>query len=131
MSKEFLNNLSIEEIKFRLSKGEKIFNETDETTYAKYVDGLGICKFQRKTDRLVTVNLTLTLFYHLYFENDDYKDMIGCVGWFWDDIESSCVIGILRKHRDETDFPFWDGYSSYKNFRPAKKSELKFWEENK
>ena len=134
MSKEYLNNLSIEEIKERLSKGEKIFNETDETSYAKYVDGLGICKFQRKTDRLITINLTLTLFYHLYFEEEkeeeeDYANMIGSLGWFWDGIETKRVLGILDKYSPNNKYPFGVNNTSYAHFQPVKKSELKFWED--
>lgn len=129
MSKIYLNNLSIEEIKERLYKGEKIFNETDETSYAKYVDGIGICKFERKTNMLITINLTLTLFYHLYFEKDDYESMIGCVGWFWDDDENNRSLEILSRYCAGDGFPFYCGTSPFKHFRPAKKSELKFWGE--
>lgn len=129
MSKEYLNTLSMDEIKERLCKGEKIFNETDETSYAKYVPSIGICKFLKKTDTLLAMNLTLTLFYHLYFENDDYKDMIGCVGWFWDDKIENRMLGILRKYCCGDGFAFYNEDNCFKNFRPAKKSELKFWED--
>lgn len=131
MRKEFLNNLSVDEIRERIYKGEKIFNEMDETSYAKFIKGLGICKFQQKTDRLITINLTLTLFYHLYFEKEDYESMIGCVGWFWDDEQDKehKRLGILTGM--EEGYFCDERVTRWVNFSPAKKSELKFQEENK
>lgn len=58
----------------------------------------------------------------------NYEDMIGCVGWFWDDREN-CLLGRLEEYYNGDDFPFSNGDNCYKNFRPAKKSELKFWGE--
>ncbi len=133
MSKKFLNTLSIEEIKERFHKGEKLFNELDENTYVKYVDGLGICKFRKDTDELLAVVIALTSFHHLYFEdqNEDYSKMLGCIGWFWDNSESYKLIGILTEYRGKGSiYPFCRNRSAhFANFRPAKKSELKFWED--
>lgn len=66
----------------------------------------------------------------------DYESMIGCVGWFWDDNNEYTVkkedklLGILGKPEENSKF-FYDIFSGfgYDNFTPAKKSELKFWEE--
>ena len=65
----------------------------------------------------------------------DYEDMIGCVGWFWDNDEHSekkedKLLGILGKPEKNSQF-FYDVFSGfgYDNFTPAKKSELKFWGE--
>jgi hypothetical protein len=58
----------------------------------------------------------------------NYEDMIGCVGWFWDDREN-CLLGRLEEYYNGDDFPFSNGDNCYKNFRPAKKAELKFWGE--
>lgn len=60
----------------------------------------------------------------------DYKSMIGCVGWFWDNDDDEKSLGILTGYFPETGFPFVKGNNGndYSNFRPAKKSELKFWE---
>lgn len=63
----------------------------------------------------------------------NYKDMVGCVGWFWDDDDEEIKLGVLIKvvPNDEEGYCFLkDNNVRYKNFRPAKKSELKFWEEN-
>lgn len=61
----------------------------------------------------------------------DYESAIGCVGWFWDDSkadDTSPCLGVLTAiARGEyyTQVGTW----GYDNFRPAKKSELKFWGE--
>ena len=133
MSKEFLNTLSMLEIARRLHDGEKIFNDTDPDAYAGYVGGIGICKFQKKTGELLAMNLTLTLFSHLYFEDatkEDYESMVGCVGWFWDGDEDNRSFGVLSRYCNGDGFPFYYGNNPFKHFRPAKKSELKFWEES-
>lgn len=61
----------------------------------------------------------------------DYESMIGCIGWFWDSSECSKVIGILTKYEGKrTIEPFCRNEAAhYASFRPAKKSELKFWGE--
>lgn len=127
MSKEFLNTLTIEEIKERLHNGEKICNVNDVTSYAKYIDGIGICKF-RRNDELLAVNFTLTLFNKLYFDNskEDYESMIGCVGWFWDNENDTKRLGFFECKDKEY---FCDeNKSRWVHFAPAKNSELKFWE---
>ena len=132
MSKEFLNTLSIEEIKERLYKGERIYNETDNDAYVRYVAPIGICRFQKKTDKLISINLTLTLFSHLYFDDlkEDYESMIGCVGWFWDDSEKDKSFGVLTEYKPEYERPFRKNTGwTFSHFQPAKKSELKFWED--
>ena len=131
MSKIYLNTLSTEEIIERLHNDEKIFYDTDDTSYAKYVDGMGICKFRKETDELLVVNLTLSLFSQLYFNDlkEDYESMIGYVGWFWDN-EDEKRLGILKKVvlNDEDRYCFFrENPIRYQNFCPANKSELKFW----
>lgn len=61
----------------------------------------------------------------------NYKGMIGCVGWFWDNDDEEESLGVLTEFNPETGFPFVKGNNgnTYFNFRPAKKSELKFWGE--
>lgn len=61
----------------------------------------------------------------------DYESMIGCVGWFWDNDDEEESLGVLTEYNPETGFPFVKGNNgnTYFNFRPAKKSELKFWGE--
>lgn len=61
----------------------------------------------------------------------NYEDMIGCVGWF-DGCGDEMRLGILTKVAPNDE----DGYCFLKNnniwcktFRPAKKSELKFYGE--
>lgn len=59
----------------------------------------------------------------------DWASKIGYVGWFWDDEEREKTLGILTEYNPEMDGCFiQNGEVSYSNFRPAKKSELKFWE---
>lgn len=60
----------------------------------------------------------------------DYESMIGCVGWFWGNYEEEKSLGILTEYRSEIEFHFVKGNNDniYFHFRPAKKSELKFWE---
>jgi hypothetical protein len=59
----------------------------------------------------------------------NYEDMIGCVGWFWDDSEAddtSPCLGVLTAIAGGeyyTQVETW----GFDNFRPAKKSELKFY----
>lgn len=62
----------------------------------------------------------------------DYKSMIGYVGWFWDNDDDEKSLGILTDYCPETVFPFVKGNNddTYYNFRPAKKSELRFWGED-
>lgn len=61
----------------------------------------------------------------------DYESMIGCVGWFWDDSkadDTSPCLGVLTAIAGGeyyTQVETW----GFDNFRPAKKSELKFWGE--
>ena len=61
----------------------------------------------------------------------DYESMIGCVGWFWDNDDEEESLGVIAEYNPETGFPFVKGNNgnTYFNFRPAKKSELKFWED--
>ena len=62
----------------------------------------------------------------------DYERMIGCVGWFWDDSKADdtppClgVLTAIAGGEYYTQVETW----GYDNFRPAKKSELKFWGED-
>ena len=59
-----------------------------------------------------------------------YEDMIGGVGFFWDDYAHTHNVGVLTEYHRENHSPFVrNSNSSYLNFRPAKKSELKFWED--
>jgi hypothetical protein len=62
----------------------------------------------------------------------NYKDMIGCVGWFWDNQNDKKTLSVLLEYKSLTGFPFitQDG-SDFANFTPAKKSELKFYGEDK
>lgn len=134
MNKKFLNTLSLNDIIVKLHNGEKVFNELDDSAYVKYATGIGLCKFHKGTNELMAMNIPLTTFYHLYFEeekDEDYSKMIGYAGWFWDNFDSCKVIGILTEYRGkETINTFCrNGTSYFTNFQPAKKSELKFWEE--
>jgi hypothetical protein len=64
----------------------------------------------------------------------DYKSMIGCVGWFWDNEEDIKDLAVLQAYdtHDDMGFYFKAGEDIwYKFFTPAKKSELKFWGEDK
>lgn len=59
----------------------------------------------------------------------DYKKMIGCVGWF-DGCGDEIRLGILTKvaQNDEDGYCFLKNNNIWcKTFRPAKKSELKFY----
>lgn len=61
----------------------------------------------------------------------DYEDMIGCVGWF-DGCGDEIRLGILTKvaPNDEDGYCFLKNNNIWcKSFRPAKKSELKFYGE--
>lgn len=57
----------------------------------------------------------------------NYEDMIGCVGWIGDDASTN-RIGVLAKYHNNDEYPFEtiEG-GEYRYFRPAKKSELKFY----
>lgn len=59
----------------------------------------------------------------------NYEDMIGCVGWFWDNDACQKELGILTKiDDDEYGFYYKKGEEDYyKHIEPAKKSELKFY----
>jgi hypothetical protein len=63
----------------------------------------------------------------------NYGDMVGFVGWFWDkDNEKEKSLGVLTGYYPKAAFPFTkDDHCDYSNFRPAKKSELKFYGEDK
>lgn len=128
MTKKFLNTLLLGEINKRLHDGEKVFNQTDNSAYAKYVDGLGICKFSQ-SDELLAINIALTLFSHLYFidEKEDYEKIKGCIGWFWDCEEDTKQLGIFAG-QDREYFCDSDG-ARWMHFQPVKKSEIKFWED--
>lgn len=59
----------------------------------------------------------------------DYEDMIGCVGWF-DSYGDEIGLGILTKvaQNDKDGHCFLKNNNIWcKTFRPAKKSELKFY----
>ena len=59
----------------------------------------------------------------------DYESVIGCVGWF-DGCGDEIRLGILTKvaPNDEGGYCFLKNNNIWcKNFRPAKKSELKFY----
>lgn len=59
----------------------------------------------------------------------NYEDMIGCVGWFWDDEQDKehKRLGILTGM--EEGYLCDERVSRWENFSPAKKSEIKFWED--
>lgn len=60
----------------------------------------------------------------------NYEKMVGCVGWFWDNDDDEKSLGILTGYFPETGFPFVNNTNNdCFHFRPAKKSELKFWGE--
>lgn len=60
----------------------------------------------------------------------NYEDMIGCVGWFWDNQNDKKALSVLLEYRPLTGFPFiTQNGSDFANFTPVKKSELKFWGE--
>lgn len=64
----------------------------------------------------------------------NYEDMIGCVGWFHDADEVNKKhdrLSTLCSIKDEDIYLFKDEYkgSCWKHFTPAKKSELKFYED--
>lgn len=64
-------------------------------------------------------------------ENEkDYADMLGCVGWFWDEHERTKTLGIFTDYATEMECCFIkNNQVAYSHFCPAKKSELKFYEE--
>ena len=59
----------------------------------------------------------------------DYESMIGCVGWFWDNEidETYKRLGVLTGM--EEGYYCDERVSRWTNFQPAKKSELKIWED--
>lgn len=60
---------------------------------------------------------------------EEYEDMIGCIGYFYDgwDFDKKRKIGILKAVKDGI-FKNQNG-TPYMYFIPAKKSELKFYED--
>ena len=62
----------------------------------------------------------------------DYESMIGCVGWFWDNDDEEKSLGVLTEYAPARKFHFVKGNidNTYFHFHPAKKSELKFWEDD-
>lgn len=68
----------------------------------------------------------------IYKATPPEEDMIGCVGWFWDNEEQACVIGILHKIEPDVAFRrYVDGdYSPWKHFRPATRDEIKFFNDD-
>ena len=60
----------------------------------------------------------------------NYENMIGCVGWFWDDEERERALGIFTDYNPEMECCFiYNGNVACSHFRPATKAELKFWED--
>lgn len=61
----------------------------------------------------------------------DYSDMIGCVGWFYDNADNDklvCCGLLLAVDKEYPEHKFYmKGGQSYRNFRPAKVKELKFY----
>lgn len=90
-------------------------------------------KYKRKDGSDYTAGRLLNINWHDKTEITrpvDYKSMIGCVGWFWDNDDEEKSLGILIEWLPEAGFPFVKvNGGDYSNFRPAKKSELKFWGE--
>lgn len=58
---------------------------------------------------------------------DNYEDMIGCVGWFWNGIKrpSTPTLSVLWKVDGDIFLTVKDAW--FEHFIPAKKSELKFY----
>lgn len=89
-------------------------------------------KYKRKDGSDYTAGRLLNINWHDKTEIArpvNYEDMIGCVGWF-DGCGDEIGLGILTKVAPNDE----DGYFFLKNnniwcktFRPAKKSELKFY----
>lgn len=92
-------------------------------------------KYKRKDGSDYTAGRLLNINWHEKTEIThpvNYKDMVGCVGWFSDSLDDKkAYLGIL-KEVSENGFKFkgelYDWWYSY--FTPAKKSELKFLEDN-
>lgn len=65
----------------------------------------------------------------------NYEDMIGCVGWFKhhkETVDGGSVFGILDKYNENDILGkkfHCRSNTWFEYFTPAKKSELKFWEE--
>lgn len=61
-----------------------------------------------------------------------YREMIGCIGWFADSSNGKAIgirLGILSNYRPREMYPFeMKGYGYFSQFRPAKPSEVKFYE---
>jgi hypothetical protein len=61
----------------------------------------------------------------------NYEDMIGCVGYFRDEYVDGCL-EVLKSYNNLNEYPFETTKNTvYKYFTPAKKSELKFYGEDK
>jgi hypothetical protein len=59
----------------------------------------------------------------------NYEDMIGCVGWFWDCDTEIKTLGVLKRVTNYTKHPVEQREIEWNYFTPAKKSELKFYED--
>ena len=62
----------------------------------------------------------------------DESKMIGCLCWFWHDIEVNKEIGILADIYNDDEYPEMKTYYalngfSYKHCEPVKKEHVKFY----
>ena len=126
----------LEELLPEFRKGAKIkCKGWDEDSYIEMNKSVGV--IVNNKDRIYTFSYEDFAHSHweLYKEPEpdwDYESMIGCVGWFWDNDDEEKSLGVLTEYAPARKFPFFKGNNdnTYYNFRPAKKSELKFWEDD-
>ncbi len=68
-------------------------------------------------------------------KEQDPKEWVGCLCWFWNETEKFKSVGVLTGVNFVYEYPFCKNTGNclidYQNCRPVKKSEVKFFEENK
>lgn len=79
--------------------------------------------------KLNSTQIMLSDTWEEYIEPIDYSKYIGCLCWFWDDLEEEKTIGILE-YISNDNFPYnCIANLSYKHCRPVKPEEIKFYKE--
>lgn len=85
-----------------------------------YLEKIAITEFQNKPAEEC-----------LYKAKPSEEDMIGCVGFFWDDYTSGGSYGILQAINNNLERPYKPQFSGgYKHFRPATRDEIKFFNDD-
>lgn len=123
MKKKYLK--TIEDIESLRNTDTKIRYEDWDISYFRFVNSV-LCEYRLEDDKLLRYNVALRCDGRQYIEVEDEpsEDLIGKLGWFWDDDEDVKCVDVLNdistgNGRFEGQTDGW-----YDHFRPLTPEEI-------